>query len=237
MLMSESGMPASLQLSKKFVLIVSISFLSSPRFWYSRSVMFTKISSGMISISALPLTVMVLGNGLGFNTVVWAVIIELSVTSMIAIKIFFIIDCFFVSDELKDEITYKMQIYFFPHLWRGIEGEVYFLNLAMASFIDRLKNLNIIRKIVYFIVGMFSYPGLTMVNKLKISGTEHIENLPRKKVLFVSNHQTYFADVITFLHIFCAIKWGNKNRLGLPYYLLNPFTNLGGCMLAICHIK
>ena len=96
----------------------------------------------------------------------------------------------------------------------------------MASFTDRLKNLNIVRKIVYFIVGLFSYPGLTMVNKLKISGTEHIENLPRKKVLFVSNHQTYFADVITFLHIFCAIKWGKKNRLGLPYYLLNPFTNV-----------
>ena len=96
----------------------------------------------------------------------------------------------------------------------------------MASFKERLKNLNIVRKIVYFIVGLFSYPGLTMVNKLKISGTEHIANLPRKKVLFVSNHQTYFADVITFLHIFCAIKWGKKNRLGLPYYLLNPFTNV-----------
>jgi len=94
------------------------------------------------------------------------------------------------------------------------------------AFIERLKNLNIVRKIVYFIVGLFSYPGLTMVNKLKISGTEHIEKLPRKKVLFVSNHQTYFADVITFLHIFCAIKWGKRNRLGLPYYLLNPFTNV-----------
>ena len=43
---------------------------------------------------------------------------------------------------------------------------------------------------------------------------------------FVSNHQTYFADVITFLHIFCAVKWGKRDRLGLPYYLLNPFTNV-----------
>ncbi len=100
------------------------------------------------------------------------------------------------------------------------------LNLTMASFSERLKNLNIVRKIVYFVVGLFSYPGLTIINKLKISGTEHIADLPRKKVLFVSNHQTYFADVITFLHIFCAIKWGKKNRLGLPYYLLNPFTNV-----------
>jgi len=51
-------------------------------------------------------------------------------------------------------------------------------------------------------------------------------NLPRKNVLFVSNHQTYFADVITFLHIFCAVKWRKKNRLGVPYYLLNPFTRV-----------
>ncbi len=73
---------------------------------------------------------------------------------------------------------------------------------------------------------LFSYPGLAIVNKLKISGTEHFAKLPKQKVLFVSNHQTYFADVITFLHIFCAVKWGKKNRLGIPYYLLNPFTRV-----------
>jgi 1-acyl-sn-glycerol-3-phosphate acyltransferase len=96
----------------------------------------------------------------------------------------------------------------------------------MASFIDRLKNFRLVRKIVYALVGIFSYPGLVIINKLKIRGTEHIENLPRKNVLFVSNHQTYFADVITFLHIFCAIKWRRRNRLGVPYYLLNPFTSV-----------
>jgi 1-acyl-sn-glycerol-3-phosphate acyltransferase len=96
----------------------------------------------------------------------------------------------------------------------------------MASFTDRLKNFKLIRKLVYFVVGMASYPGLMWVNKLKISGTEHLKKLPKQKVLFVSNHQTYFADVITFLHIFSAIKWGKENRLGLPYYLLNPFTRV-----------
>lgn len=90
----------------------------------------------------------------------------------------------------------------------------------------RLAGINLVRKIVYAIVGMVSYPGLVLVNKLKISGTEHIENLPRRNVLFVSNHQTYFADVITFLHIFCAVKWRKRNRLGIPFYLLNPFTNV-----------
>lgn len=96
----------------------------------------------------------------------------------------------------------------------------------MSSIKDRLRNFHPIRKIVYFFVGLISYPGLVIFNKLRISGTEYIAGLPPRKVLFVSNHQTYFADVITFLHIFCAVKWGKKNRLGIPYYLLNPFTRV-----------
>ena len=96
----------------------------------------------------------------------------------------------------------------------------------MSSLRERLKNFRLVRKLVYVIVGVISYPGLTMVNRLKISGTEILRKLPKNNVLFVSNHQTYFADVITFLHIFCAVKWRKQNRLGLPYYLLNPFTNV-----------
>lgn len=82
------------------------------------------------------------------------------------------------------------------------------------------------KALVYFFVGILSYPGIAIFNRLKISGTEYIKGLPKQNVLFVSNHQTYFADVITFLHIFCAVKWGKKNRLGLPFYLLNPFTRV-----------
>jgi 1-acyl-sn-glycerol-3-phosphate acyltransferase len=96
----------------------------------------------------------------------------------------------------------------------------------MASIGERIRNFHPLRKIVYFFVGLFSYPGLVIINKLNISGTEHLKTLPKKGVLFVSNHQTYFADVITFLHIFCAVKWGKMNKLGLPYYLLNPFTRV-----------
>lgn len=96
----------------------------------------------------------------------------------------------------------------------------------MRELIDRIKQIRLVRKMVYAIVGAVSYPGLVLINTIKIKGTENVSQLPRKNVLFVSNHQTYFADVITFLHIFCAVKWGKKNRLGLPYYLLNPYTNI-----------
>lgn len=94
------------------------------------------------------------------------------------------------------------------------------------NFWRKLAEYKLVRKLVYMLVGIFSYPGIALVNKLKISGTEHIAGLPKNNVLFVSNHQTYFADVITFLHIFCAVKWRKKNKLGIPYYLLNPFTSV-----------
>lgn len=93
-------------------------------------------------------------------------------------------------------------------------------------FFERLKYIKVVRSLVYATVGMFTYPGLAIVNSLKIEGSENLKNLPRQNVLFVSNHQTYFADVITFIHIFCAVKWRRENKLGLPFYLLNPFTNL-----------
>ena len=87
----------------------------------------------------------------------------------------------------------------------------------MSSLVERLKKVNLVRKIVYFIVGVFSYPGLALINKLRIQGTEHLKDLPRQRVLFVSNHQTYFADVITFLHIFCAVKWIQAPSHFLPF--------------------
>ncbi len=96
----------------------------------------------------------------------------------------------------------------------------------MSKLTDKLKNIQLVRAIVYAIVGSVSYPGLAIINKLKIAGTEHLKGLPKKNVLFVSNHQTYFAEVIAFLHIFCAVKWRKHNKLGMPYYLLNPFTSV-----------
>ena len=91
---------------------------------------------------------------------------------------------------------------------------------------ERIKRIKVFRSVIYGVVGLFSYPGLALFNTIDIQGTENLENLPKKNVLFVSNHQTYFGDVIAFVHIFCAVKWGKYNKLGIPYYLLNPFTNV-----------
>lgn len=96
----------------------------------------------------------------------------------------------------------------------------------LNTIAERIKYIKPVRALVYSVVGLATYPGLALYNKLEITGTEHLHRLPRKNVLFVSNHQTYFADVMLFLHIFCAIKWRKQNKLGVPYYLLNPFTNV-----------
>lgn len=91
---------------------------------------------------------------------------------------------------------------------------------------ERLKHIKLVRAAVYAVVGFFTYPMLAVVNTIRIEGTQNLRRLPKQNVLFVSNHQTYFADVMIFIHIFCAVKWRKENKLGLPFYLLNPFTNV-----------
>lgn len=82
------------------------------------------------------------------------------------------------------------------------------------------------RGIVYAVVGAVTYPGINIFNKLQVNGMENLHKLPKRNVLFVSNHQTYFAEVITFIHIFCAVSWRKKHGLGIPFYLLWPFTRI-----------
>jgi len=96
----------------------------------------------------------------------------------------------------------------------------------MSSFIDKLKETRLVKGLVYAVLGAISYPGINLFNNLRINGMEHLHKLPKQNVLFVSNHQTYFADVITFLHVFCAVSWRKKHGLGIPFYLLWPFTRV-----------
>jgi 1-acyl-sn-glycerol-3-phosphate acyltransferase len=96
----------------------------------------------------------------------------------------------------------------------------------MKQWLTKFKESRFVKGLVYAVVGLFSYPGLNIINKLQITGMENLHKLPKNNVLFVSNHQTYFADVITFLHIFCAVSWRKKHGLGVPYYLLWPFTRV-----------
>ena len=91
---------------------------------------------------------------------------------------------------------------------------------------ERLKHIKLLRSFVYALVGFASYPGLAWVNQIKIEGTEHLENLPKKNVLFVSNHQTYFADVVAMFHVFNASLSGRENSIKNVGYLWQPKMNI-----------
>ena len=63
-------------------------------------------------------------------------------------------------------------------------------------------------------------------NKLKIEGSEIIKSLPDKNVLFISNHQTYFADVVAMLHVFNASLSGRIDSIKNVGYLWKPKLNI-----------
>jgi 1-acyl-sn-glycerol-3-phosphate acyltransferase len=63
-------------------------------------------------------------------------------------------------------------------------------------------------------------------NELQIEGSEIIRNLPDRNVLFISNHQTYFADVVAMFHVFNASLKGRENNIKNIGYLWNPKMNL-----------
>jgi len=62
--------------------------------------------------------------------------------------------------------------------------------------------------------------------RFQIIGSKYLNNIPEKNVLFVSNHQTYFYDVIAMLHVFNSSAKGRIDTVKKPKYLVSPKTNL-----------
>jgi 1-acyl-sn-glycerol-3-phosphate acyltransferase len=86
---------------------------------------------------------------------------------------------------------------------------------------DPFGNWLILKRFIILVAGLPTYWRLAVANQLKVEGAEYLEKLPNHNVYFISNHQTYFADVIAFYHIFCSVKWGFRNRV-LPIALFAP---------------
>ena len=63
-------------------------------------------------------------------------------------------------------------------------------------------------------------------NQLHIEGSEIINNLPDKNVLFIANHQTYFADVVAMFHVFNASLSGRIDSIKNVGYLWHPKLNI-----------
>lgn len=63
-------------------------------------------------------------------------------------------------------------------------------------------------------------------NELQIEGSEILRDLPERNVLFVSNHQTYFADVVAMFHVFNASLHGRDDSIKNIGYLWRPKLNI-----------
>ena len=47
----------------------------------------------------------------------------------------------------------------------------------------------------------FSLPYFHLLNRIRVMGDEILETLPKKRVVFLSNHQTYFMEAIAFFDV------------------------------------
>ena len=83
----------------------------------------------------------------------------------------------------------------------------------------------LIKRLIIAIVGLITHRTFRS-KRFQIIGSQHLKNIPEKNVLFVSNHQTYFYDVIAMLHVFNSSAKGKIDTVKKPKYLLSPKTNL-----------
>lgn len=65
------------------------------------------------------------------------------------------------------------------------------------TFLDRWIRRGLISS---FAVG-FTLPYFRLLNRIAVEGEEVLPGLPRKNVVFLSNHQTYFTEAIAFFDI------------------------------------
>ncbi|HET8839148.1 MAG TPA: lysophospholipid acyltransferase family protein [Flavobacteriaceae bacterium] len=83
-----------------------------------------------------------------------------------------------------------------------------------------------LKKWLIRILGVLTHRRYRGFNELKIEGSEIIKDLPDKNVLFVSNHQTYFADVVAMFHVFNASLSGRTDSIKNVGYLWRPKLNI-----------
>ena len=83
-----------------------------------------------------------------------------------------------------------------------------------------------IKKFLIRILGAVTHSRFRGFNDLQIEGSEVIKKLPETNVLFISNHQTYFADVIAMFHVFNASLTNREDTIKNIGYLWNPKLNI-----------
>lgn len=83
-----------------------------------------------------------------------------------------------------------------------------------------------LKKWLIRVFGVLTHQRYRGFNQLQIDGSEILRNLPETNVLFISNHQTYFADVVAMFHVFNAALKGREDNIKNVGYLWNPKLNI-----------
>jgi len=83
-----------------------------------------------------------------------------------------------------------------------------------------------LKKWLIRLLGAYTHQRYRGFNELKIEGSDIIRKLNETNVLFVSNHQTYFADVIAMFHVFNASLNGRVNTIKNIGYIWRPKLNI-----------
>lgn len=83
-----------------------------------------------------------------------------------------------------------------------------------------------LKKWLIRIMGAMTHRRYRGFNQLQVEGSDVIRQLPETNVLFVSNHQTYFADVVAMFHVFNASLSGRMDSIKNIGYLWNPKLNI-----------
>ncbi len=103
----------------------------------------------------------------------------------------------------------------------------YQLKLFMGLFKENpFGHILFLKKWLIRILGVMTHQRFRGFNELQIEGSEIIKNLPDANVLFISNHQTYFADVVAMFHVFNASLSGRVDSIKNVGYLWNPKLNI-----------
>lgn len=84
----------------------------------------------------------------------------------------------------------------------------------------------LIKRLVIFVFGIITQFRFNVLFKNKIQGSRILKDLPETGVLFVSNHQTYFADVAFLYNVFNCTKYGVFDRINFPWFIFNPKLNI-----------
>lgn len=83
-----------------------------------------------------------------------------------------------------------------------------------------------IKRWLILVFGTLTHRRYRGFNSLQVDGSEIIRALPDTNVLFISNHQTYFADVVAMFHVFNASLKGREDNIKNVGYLWKPKLNI-----------